>query len=70
MAKVIRKFEDHLDTIKSAVSGEADLRDNYKLYSKLYKFYTKEGVRFTGDTNIDYNMILNYLYEDLYTETY
>jgi hypothetical protein len=66
MSKVLRKFGEHLETLQGAVDGEMDLRDNYKLYNKLYRFYTKDGVTFTGDTNIDYNMIINYLYEDLY----
>jgi hypothetical protein len=66
MSKVLRKFGEHLETLQGAVDGEMDLRDNYKLYNKLYRFYTKDGVTFTGDANIDYNMIINYLYEDLY----
>jgi len=64
MSKVNRKFADHTDSIRAAVDGEADLRDNYKLYNKIYRFYTKEGVTFTGDAEMDYNMIINYLYED------
>ena len=67
MSKVLRKFGDHLECLQGAVNGETDLRDsNYKLYNKVYRFYKKDGVTFTGDTNIDYNMIINYLYEDLY----
>ncbi len=42
-----------------------DLRDNYKLYNKVYRWYTKSGVTFTGDSETDYNMVVNYLYEDL-----
>mgnify|MGYP003142768545 CR=1 FL=1 len=65
MSKVIRKFADHTDSIRAAVDGEIDLREgNYKLYNKLYRFYAKEGVTFTGDSLTDYNMIINYLYED------
>ena len=67
MSKVIRKFSDHKDSIKAAVQGETDLRDNYKLYNKIYRFYTKEGVTFTGDSEMDYNMIVNYLNEDFFT---
>ena len=66
MSKVFRKFEDHKESILAAIEGEADLRDNYKLYNKLYRFYTKEGVTFTGDAVMDYNMIINYLYEDFF----
>ena len=67
MSKVIRKFSDHKDSIRAAVEGEMDLRDNYKLYNKIYRFYTKEGVTFTGDSEMDYNMIVNYLNEDFFS---
>ena len=63
--KVLRKFGENIDFISSAVNGAADLRDNYKLYSKIYRFYTKSGVTFTGDASVDYDIILDYLYEDL-----
>ena len=66
MTKVLRKFGDHRDSLEGAVNGDLDLRDNYKLYNKLYRFYTKTGVTFTGDAVIDYNIIINYLNEDLY----
>mgnify|MGYP003142264014 FL=1 len=65
MTKLKRKFEDHLDSLYAAVDGDIDLRDNYKLYKKIQRFYTKDGVTFTGDTSMDYNMVINYLYEDL-----
>ena len=67
MSKVNRKFADHRESIRAAVDGEMDLRDNYKLYNKIYRFYTKEGVTFTGDAEMDYNMIVNYLNEDFFT---
>lgn len=66
MTKLVRKFEDHLESLYGAVDGDFDLRDNYKLYNKLYRFYKKEGVQFTGDAIIDYNMVVTYLSEDLY----
>ena len=66
MSKVLRKFGDYRDSLEAAATGELDLRDNYKLYHKVYRFYKKTGVAFTGDTTIDYNMIINYLYEDLF----
>ena len=67
MSKLNRKFADHIDTLEAAATGDSDLRDNYKLYKKVQRYYTKEGVTFTGDTTMDYNMVVNYLYEDLYT---
>ena len=66
MSKLKRKFEDHLESLYAAVDGEVDLRDdNFKLYKKIHRYYTKEGVTFTGDTTMDYNLVINYLYEDL-----
>ena len=67
MSKLVRKFEDHLQSLWATVDGEMDLRDNYKLYNKVYRFYKKQGVAFTGDAIIDYNMVVNYLSEDLYS---
>ena len=65
MTKLHRKFENYLDSLNAAVSGEMDLRDNYKLYNKVHRFYTKEGIVFTGDASTDYNILINYLTEDL-----
>ena len=67
MSKLKRKFEEHLDSLNAAVDGDVDLRDNYKLYKKIHRFYSKEGVTFTGDTAMDYNMVVSYLNEDLYS---
>lgn len=66
--KLLRKFSDHLEELESAAAEMMDLRNNYKLYNKLYRFYTKEGVTFTGDSGVDYNIIMNYINEDLYSE--
>ena len=65
MAKLKHKFEEHLESLHAAVEGHLDLRNNYKLYNKVYRWYTKSGVTFTGDSETDYNMVVNYLYEDL-----
>ena len=66
--KLQRKFEDHIESLEAAAQAEIDLRDNHKLYNKLYRFYAKQGVTFTGDTETDYNIVVNYLYEDLFVE--
>ena len=66
MTKLKRKFVDHLESLYAAVDGDIDLRDNYKLYNKVYRYYTKTGVTFTGDSETDYGMVVNYLYEDLH----
>ena len=65
MSKLRNKFDDHLSSLYATVDGEMDLRDNHKLYQKIYRFYKKEGITFTGDSVMDYNMIVNYLTEDL-----
>ena len=65
MSKLHRKFENYLESLSAAVAGEMDLRENYKLYNKVYRFYTKEGIQFTGDSVTDYTILINYLSEDL-----
>jgi hypothetical protein len=66
MSKISRKFKESLESLYATADGEMDLRDNYKLYRKVYQFYKKEGAPFTGDAIIDYNMIVRFLSEDLF----
>ena len=63
---LVNKFSNHLSIIREAVNGDTDLRTNQKLYKKIYKYYKDLGVIFTGDTSVDYDTVLDYLYEDLY----
>ena len=63
--KLIRKFNSNIDAIFSAIEGSTDLRDNYKLYNKIYRYYTRTGLIFTGDAKIDYDTVLDCLYEDI-----
>ena len=65
MNKLQRKFEQHLDSLSAAAAGEFDLRDNFKLYNKVHRFYSKEGVNFSGDSALDYSLVMSYLSEDL-----
>lgn len=60
------KFESHLSTIREAVDGTLDLRSNHKLYKKIYKHYKDLGIYFIGDSEADYQLILDCLYEDAY----
>lgn len=62
---LVRKFSSHLPTIQEAINGQTDLRSNHKLYKKLYKYYKDLGVIFSGDNNIDYDTLLDCLYEDV-----
>lgn len=68
MTKLASKFSDYLPTLQAAAAQEVDLRNNHKLYNKVYRFYTKAGVTFTGDALVDYNIIVNYINEDLYSD--
>ena len=63
---IIRKFSSHLPVIREAISGDYDLRTNQKLYKKIYKYYKDLGITFTGDSEYDYDTVLDCLYEDVY----
>ena len=64
--KFTNKFNSHLPTIREAINGDSDLRSNQKLYKKIYKYYKDLGVIFTGDNNIDYDTVLDCIYEDVF----
>lgn len=64
--KFTSKFNSHLPTIREAINGDSDLRSNQKLYKKIYKYYKDLGVIFTGDNNIDYDTVLDCIYEDVF----
>ena len=59
------KFSTHLPVIREAVNGDTDLRTNHKLYKKIYKYYKDLGVIFSGDSQVDYDTLLDCLYEDV-----
>ena len=63
---ITTKFRKDISTLRSAVEGQCflDVR-NPKLYKKVRKFYQKEGVEFSGDPLDDYEILLDYLSEDL-----
>jgi len=63
---ITKKFNTHLPTLREAINGETDLRANHKLYKKVYKYYKDLGVIFSGDSNSDYDTLLDCLYEDVY----
>ena len=66
MAKVASKFKAHLPEIWDAIEGDIALRSaNQKLYKKIYKYYKNLGVIFCGDSKLDYDTVLDCLYEDL-----
>ncbi len=61
---IASKFKTHTDFICEAVRGIKDLRSNQKIYKKIYKYYKDRGVNFTGDTHTDYEIVLDYLYDE------
>ena len=63
---ITNKFRKDISTLRSAASGDffLDVR-NPKLYKKVRKFYQNEGVEFLGDPLDDYDILIQYLHEDL-----
>jgi len=65
---VTLKFKKDIQTLKSAANGEFYLDvKNPKLYKKVRRFYENEGVVFSGDPLDDYEMLMDYLLQDLET---
>ena len=60
------KLSKYIEDIRPAVDGSADLRENQKVYKKVYKYYKDLGVNFSGDSEADYDLLLDCLYEDIY----
>ena len=65
---LIEKFKKDVSTLRSAANGEIYLDvKNPKLYKKVFRFYQNEGVVFSGEPLDDYEMLMEYLYQDLET---
>ena len=60
------KLSKYMESIQSAMDGDTDLRQDQKTYKKIYKYYKDLGVGFSGDSENDYNLLLDCLYEDIY----
>ena len=62
------KFKKDLSTLRAAPNGEflLDVK-NPKLYKKLFRYYKNEGVTFSGDPLDDYEMLMEYVAQDLET---
>lgn len=60
------KLFKYYEAIKPAVNGVEDLRDNQRVYKKVYKYYKELGINFSGDAESDYNLLLDCLYEDIF----
>ena len=62
--KIATKFSAHLPLLEDAVVGDADLRSNQKVYRRVYNYLKKYGVMFTGDADEDYEIVLDYIYNE------
>lgn len=60
------KFKKDIQVLRDAANGDfyLDIK-NPKLYKKVRRYYENEGIIFSGDFEDDYEMLIDYLYEDL-----
>ena len=62
------KFRKDISTLRSAANGDFYLDvKSPKLYKKVKRFYQNEGVIFSGEPLDDYDMIMEYILQDLET---
>ena len=62
------KFKKDVQTLRGAANGEFFLDvKNPKLFKKVRRFYENSGVVFSGDTMDDYDILMEYVYNDLET---
>lgn len=62
------KFKKEISTLRAAASGDIYLDvKNPKLFKKVRKFYENNGVVFSGDPMDDYEILMEYVYNDLET---
>jgi hypothetical protein len=60
------KFKKDVQTLRSAANGNFYLDvKNPKLYKKVRRFYENEGVVFSGDPLDDYEILMEYIAQDL-----
>ena len=65
---LIEKFKKDVSTLRSAANGDIYLDvKSPKLYKKVRRYYESNGVVFSGDPLDDYEMLMDYLYQDLQT---
>ena len=57
-----------ISILRDASNGDFFLDvKNPKLYKKVCRYYESEGVVFSGDPLDDYEMLMEYIYQDLET---
>ena len=60
------KFKKDTSTLRAAADGDIYLDvKNPKLYKKVKRYYENEGVVFSGDPLDDYEMLMDFIYDDL-----
>ena len=63
---LIQKFKKDVGTLRGASNGDFYLDvKNPKLYKKVRRFYENVGMIFSGDPLDDYEMLMDYLDQDL-----
>ncbi len=63
---LIQKFKKDVSTLRLAANGEIYLDvKNPKLYKKVRRFYENEGLVFSGDPLDDYEILMEYVAQDL-----
>jgi hypothetical protein len=62
------KFKKDINTLRGASNGDFYLDvKNPKLYKKVRKFYQNEGVIFSDDPLDNYDILIDYIIQDLET---
>ena len=62
------KFKKDISTLRAAANGEIFLDvKNPKLFKKVRRYYENAGVVFSGDPLDDYEILMEYIYNDLQT---
>ena len=60
------KFKKDIQTLRGAANGDFYLDvKNPKLYKKVRRYYENMGVVFSGDPLDDYEILMEYVYQDL-----
>ena len=63
---LITKFKKDIQTLQAAANGDFYLDvKNPKLYKKVRRFYQNEGVVFSGDPMDDYEILIDYISQDM-----
>jgi hypothetical protein len=63
---LIQKFKKDVSTLRSAANGEIYLDvKSPKLYKKVRRYYENVGVVFSGDPLDDYEILMEYIAQDL-----